>query len=187
VQEPTPGPGEVVVDVKAVALNFFDTLITRGKYQVRPDLPFSPGGEIAGTVVAVAPGISAPRVGARVAAYIGHGGARERVAVAANRCIAIPGGVSDEAAAGVSITYGTAVHGLGDRAKLKAGETVAVLGASGGAGLAAVEVSSLMGARVVSAGLIRSRHSGRSLGRDVFWSSGSLPERFPVCRSTSSC
>jgi len=150
VQEPTPGPGEVVVDVKAVALNFFDTLITRGKYQVRPDLPFSPGGEIAGTVVAVAPGISAPRVGARVAAYIGHGGARERVAVAANRCIAIPGGVSDEAAAGVSITYGTAVHGLGDRAKLKAGETVAVLGASGGAGLAAVEVSSLMGARVVA-------------------------------------
>lgn len=151
IAEPQAGPGEVVVRVTAAALNFFDTLISRGKYQHKPELPFSPSGEIAGVVESVGEGVASLAPGDRVAAYLGWGGAREKVAVAASACIAIPDGVSDEVASGVSITYGTAIHGLHDRARLKAGETVVVLGASGGAGLAAVEVAHLMGARVIAA------------------------------------
>lgn len=150
IDEPVAGPGEIVVRVRAAALNFFDTLITRGKYQAKPDLPFSPSGEVAGTVESVGPGVDlAP--GQRVAAYVGWGGAREKVAVDAVRAVPIPDNVSDAVAAGVSVTYGTAIHGLKDRARLKQGETVAVLGASGGAGLAAVEIAKLMGARVIAA------------------------------------
>lgn len=153
--EPVAGPGEVVVQVKAVALNFFDTLITAGKYQTKPELPFSPCGEIAGTVLSIGPGVAdsgAPvwRPGDRVMAYVGYGGAREQVVIPANQLVAIPDGVSDEVASGIAITYGTALHGLRDRGALMPGETVAVLGASGGAGLAAVEVAKAMGARVIA-------------------------------------
>lgn len=147
---PVAGPGEVVIAVKAVALNFFDTLITRGTYQDKPDLPFSPGGEVAGTVAAVGPGVDEFRAGDRVAAYLGWGGAREQVAVSAANVFAIPAGVPDDVAAGVSITYGTAIHGLRDRGTVQPGETVAVLGAAGGAGLAAVEMAKLLGARVIA-------------------------------------
>lgn len=149
--DPEPGPGEVVVGVKAVALNFFDTLITRGKYQYKPPLPFSPGGEMAGVVEKLGPGVSGLKPGQRVCGYLGAGAAREKVAVSADVLLPVPDGVSDEAAAGVTITYGTAIHGLKDRGRLEAGETVAVLGASGGAGLAAVEIAKLMGARVIAA------------------------------------
>lgn len=151
VAEPVAAAGEAVVRVKAAALNFFDTLITRGKYQTKPELPFSPCGEIAG-VVEAAGMLADARVkpGMRVAAYLGYGGARERVAVPAEALVPIPAGVSDEVAASVAITYGTAIHGLKDRGRLKAGETVAVLGAAGGAGLAAVEIAKLMGARVIA-------------------------------------
>lgn len=151
IAEPVAGPGEVVVRVTAAALNFFDTLISRGKYQHKPELPFSPSGEVAGVIESVGAGVTELRPGQRVAAYLGWGGARERVAVAADRCIVVPDGVSDEVAAGVSVTYGTAIHGLKDRARVRPGETVAVLGASGGAGLAAVEIAHLMGARVIAA------------------------------------
>jgi NADPH2:quinone reductase len=147
---PTAGPGQVVIAVKAAALNFFDTLITRGKYQVKPELPFSPSGEVAGVVESLGPGVEGFAVGDRVLACVGYGGAREKVAVGADALVPIPGGVSDEIAAGVSVTYGTAIHGLKDRAQLKPGETVAVLGAAGGAGLAAVEIAKLMGARVIA-------------------------------------
>ncbi len=147
---PQPGPGEVLVRVHAAALNFFDTLITRGKYQHKPALPFSPSGEIAGVVEAVGAGVSGLDTGTRVACYLGWGGAREQVAVAASSCIPIPDGVDDVVASGVAITYGTAIHGLRDRARLKPGETVVVMGASGGAGLAAVEIAKLMGARVIA-------------------------------------
>jgi len=145
-----PGPGEVAVAVRVAALNFFDTLITRGKYQQKPDLPFSPAGEIAGVVTRVGPGVSTLAVGDRVAAYLGWGGAREEVIVCAEAAIPIPDSVSDEAAAGVSITYGTAIHGLKDRGALQPGETVAVLGAAGGAGLAAIEIAKVLGARVIA-------------------------------------
>jgi NADPH:quinone reductase len=148
---PEPGPGEVRVRVRAVALNFLDTLITRGKYQYKPALPFSPAGEIAGVVDALGAGVTSVKAGQRVCAYIGWGGAREYAIVKAAALIAIPDTVSDEIASSVSVTYGTAMHGLVDRGRLKAGETVAVLGASGGAGLAAVEIAKLMGAQVIAA------------------------------------
>jgi NADPH2:quinone reductase len=150
IADPVPGPDEVVVRVRAAALNFLDTLITRGKYQFKPDLPFSPAAEIAGVVEAVGSGVGDLKPGQRVCGYIAWGGAREKVAVPAKLMIPIPDGVSDAAAAGISVTYGTAMHGLKDRGGLKAGESVAVLGASGGAGLAAVEISKLMGARVIA-------------------------------------
>lgn len=151
IAEPVAGPGEVVVRVRAAALNFLDTLISRGKYQFKPELPFSPAAEIAGVVEAAGDSVTDLKPGQRVCGYIAWNGAREKVAVAAKLMIPIPDGVTDAAAAGVSVTYGTAMHGLKDRGGLKAGESVAVLGASGGAGLAAVEVAKLVGARVIAA------------------------------------
>ncbi len=151
IDAPKPGPEDVVIRVNAAALNFFDTLVTRGKYQYKPDLPFSPAGEIAGTIAEVGQDVSGFKQGDRVAAYIGWGGAREYVAVAASAVVKIPANVSDDVAAGLAITFGTAIHGLKDRADLAQGETVAVLGASGGAGLAAVEIANLMGGRVIAA------------------------------------
>jgi NADPH2:quinone reductase len=151
IAEPVPGPGEVLIKVRAAALNFFDTLITRGKYQTKPELPFSPSGEIAGIVESIGTGVSGLKPGDRVAAYVGFGGAREKVAVPATAVIPIPANVSDDIASGISITYGTAIHGLKDRGEVRPGETVAVLGASGGAGLAAIEIAKLMGARVIAA------------------------------------
>lgn len=150
IADPVPTAGEVVVRVRAAALNFLDTLITRGKYQFKPDLPFSPAAEIAGVVEAVNTDVRELRPGQRVCGYIAWGGAREKVAVPAKLMIPVPDGVSDAAAAGISVTYGTAMHGLKDRGGLKAGESIAVLGASGGAGLAAVEIAKLMGARVIA-------------------------------------
>ena len=153
VADPAPAEGEVLVKVTAVGLNFFDTLVLRDKYQFTPRLPSSPGGEIAGVVEALGDGVTGVTgvsVGQRVMAYVGGNGCRERLAIKASSAIPIPDGVSDDVAAGVSITYGTAMHGLKDRANLRPGETVAVLGAAGGAGLAAVEIAKLMGARVIA-------------------------------------
>jgi NADPH2:quinone reductase len=147
---PVPGPGEALVGIKAAGLNFFDTLITRGRYQAKPELPFSPSAEVAGVVEALGPGVAGVSVGDRVMAYVGWGGAREKIAVPAAALVPIPEGVSDEIAAGLSVTYGTAIHALKDRGRLKPGETAAVLGAAGGAGLAAVEIAKLMGARVIA-------------------------------------
>lgn len=151
VPEPMAGNGEVVIRVEACALNFFDTLITAGKYQVKPPLPFSPGGEIAGLVDHVGQGVAGFSPGMRVMAYLGHGGLREKIAVAAERVVALPDAVGFEIGSGIAITYGTAIHGLRERAGVKRGETVAVLGAAGGAGLAAVEIAKLMGAQVIAA------------------------------------
>jgi NADPH:quinone reductase len=148
--EPRPGPGEVLIKVGAVGLNFFDTLSLRNKYQVTPRLPYSPGAEIAGTIEALGENVSGLNVRQRVAAFIGGNGCREKVVTKAKNTVPIPDGVGDEAAAGIPITYGTALHGLKDRGDLKAGETLAVLGAAGGAGLAAVEIGKVMGARVIA-------------------------------------
>ncbi len=152
IPSPVPGEGEATIRVSAVSLNFFDTLTPRGKYQNRPELPFSPGGEIAGTVTAIGPGVEGLSVGQRVLAYIGYNGCREEVLAPARAVIPIPDGVSDEAAAAIPIAYGTALHGLEDRGQVKAGDTVLVLGATGGTGLAAVEVAQRLGATVVAAG-----------------------------------
>jgi len=147
---PEPQSGEVLIRVKAVALNFLDTLIVRGKYQFKPDLPFSPGGEVAGTVERAGPGAADLPPGTRVMAYSRFNGCREYIALPGRDILPIPDAVSHETAAGLTITYGTAMHGLKDRGRLRAGETLAVLGASGGAGLAAVEIGKAMGARVIA-------------------------------------
>jgi NADPH:quinone reductase len=150
IAEAIPGTGEVTVAVKAVGLNFFDTLIIEGKYQVKPQLPFSPGGEIAGIVTKVGPLIAQLKVGDRVMGYVGHGGAREEMVVEASRLSIIPPELADEIAAGLSITYGTTLHALKDRADVRAGETLAILGAAGGVGQAAIEIGKIMGARVIA-------------------------------------
>jgi NADPH2:quinone reductase len=157
---------EVVVTVACAALNHADVLMSEGKYQVKPALPFSPGAEIAGLVES-APAGSGFAPGDRVVAYLGHGGARERVAVAPWRLVKIPDGVDDRAASGVPVTYGTALHALRDRTQLEAGETMAVLGASGGAGLAAVAIGKLLGARVIAVASAEKHDVCRAHGADV--------------------
>ncbi|HKQ94388.1 MAG TPA: NADPH:quinone oxidoreductase family protein [Aestuariivirgaceae bacterium] len=148
--EPAPGPEEAVVRVKVAALNFFDTLIIQGKYQIRPTLPFSPAAEVAGVVVKTGSKVGKLRVGQRVMGFLGWGGARELVAVEASRLIPIPDAVGDECAAALQVVYGTALHALKDRADLKPGEQLAVLGAAGGTGQAAIEIGKLLGARVIA-------------------------------------
>jgi NADPH2:quinone reductase len=150
--ESQPEAGQVVIRVAAVALNFFDTLIVRGKYQVRPELPFSPGGEVAGKIIRIGPGVEGLQVGQRVLGYVGYNGCREEVVVAAKDVIPLPDGVSEEAAAAMPVAYGTALHGLEDRGQVKPGQSVLVLGATGGTGLAAVEIAKLLGATVIAAG-----------------------------------
>lgn len=178
IADPVPGAGEAVVRVRAAALNFFDTLITRGKYQTKPALPFSPSGEIAGVVESVGPGVTGVKAGDRVAAAVGYGGAREKVAAPAASLIPIPPSVSDVVASAVSVTFGTAIHGLKDRGRVKPGETVAVLGASGGAGQAAVEIAKLLGARVIAAASGDKADVCRALGADevVDYDAGDLKE-----------
>jgi NADPH2:quinone reductase len=150
IAEPEPGPGEVVLAVKAVGLNFFDTLIIEGKYQYKPDLPFSPGAEVAGVVSALGRHVQGFAEGDRVMAHVFWGGCREKVVVAADRVVPLPSGIGFEAAAGLTVTYGTTIHALRDRAQMKPGETLVVLGAAGGVGQAAVEVGKVMGARVIA-------------------------------------
>jgi len=148
--DPAPGQGEVVVAVKAAALNFFDTLLIAGKYQLKPPFPFSPAAEFAGVVESVGAGVSGLAAGDRVLGYGGVGAAREKIALSAKRVVKIPDTLDFDRAAGITVIYGTALHALKDRAKLKAGETLAVLGASGGTGLAAIEIGKLMGARAIA-------------------------------------
>jgi len=150
IPDPAPGPGEAVVRVAAAALNFFDTLIIAGKYQTKPPMPFSPAAEFAGTVEAVGAGVTGIATGDRVLGYAGYGAARQRIAIAAERLVKIPPALDFDRAAGICVTYGTTLYALKDRAHLKRGETLAVLGASGGVGLAAVELGKLMGARVIA-------------------------------------
>ncbi len=151
VPSPVPGPRQVLVEVHAAGVNFPDSLIIQGKYQFRPDLPFSPGAEVAGVVKALGEGVTNVRVGERVIAATTWGGYAQRVLAQAERVIAMPDGMEFETAAGFLIAYGTSHHALKDRGELKAGETVLVLGAAGGVGLAAVEIAKAMGARVIAA------------------------------------
>lgn len=148
--EPVPGPGEVVVAVRAAALNFFDTLIIEDRYQFRPDQPFSPSAECAGTVHAIGEGVTGWAVGDRAALWAGWGCAREKVVSKADDLLAIPDALSDAQAAGLFVTYGTGLHALVQRGALQPGETLVVLGAAGGTGLAAVELGVLLGARVIA-------------------------------------
>lgn len=144
---PEPGAGEVLLKINACGVNFADTLMLKGTYQATPPYPFAPGMEVCGTVV----GGKALPEGTRVAAMIGAGGFAEYATAPATTCVPVPGTMTDAHAAGFMVAYGTAHLGLEHRARLKAGETLLVLGAAGGVGLTAVEMGKLMGARVIAA------------------------------------
>jgi NADPH2:quinone reductase len=147
---PHAGRGELVIAVKACGVNFFDALIVQGKYQIRPTLPFSPGGEVAGVVSEVGEGVTAFKEGSRVLAYTGHGGYAEQVTAEAASVVELPEHMDFVTTAAFPIAYGTSYHALKDRGQLRSGETLLVLGAAGGVGLAAVEIGKLMGARVIA-------------------------------------
>ncbi|HAL06837.1 MAG TPA: NADPH:quinone oxidoreductase [Brevundimonas sp.] len=151
IMDPTPGPGEVVIEVKAVGVNYPDALIIADKYQFKPERPFAPGAEVAGVVDAVGEGVKGVFRGDRVVAVPGWGGMVERLKIRAETLIPIPDGMDYETAAAFIMTYGTSYYALKDRAQLQPGETLLVLGAAGGVGAAAVELGKAMGARVVAA------------------------------------
>ncbi len=151
VPSPAAGEGQVVLSVKACGVNFPDTLIIQGKYQFKPELPFSPGGEVAGVVKEVGKGVTAVKPGDRVIAFNTWGGFAEEMVVEADRTIPMPDAMDFVPASGFVLTYGTSYHALKDRAQLKAGETLLVLGASGGVGIAAIQLGKMMGARVIAA------------------------------------
>lgn len=151
VDDLTPAAGQVRIAIEACGCNFPDTLIIEGKYQFKPDLPFSPGGEVAGVIDAVGEGVSADRIGESVIAMVPFGGYAEQMVIEQDKLLPRPSGMDGKTAAGFAMTYGTSMHALKQRAELKAGETLLVLGAGGGVGLAAVELGKLMGARVIAA------------------------------------
>jgi NADPH:quinone reductase-like Zn-dependent oxidoreductase len=151
VESPVPGPGQVRLRVKACSINFPDVLIIQDMYQFKPPRPFAPGGEAAGVIDAVGEGVTRWKAGDRVIAMLGNGGLAEEVLVDQGRLFRLPDGVSFEVGASILMTYGTNMHGLLDRGRLKAGDTLLVLGAAGGIGLSAVELGKAYGARVVAA------------------------------------
>ena len=150
IPEPKAGPGEAVVAIKAAALNFFDLLIIAGKYQHKPPFPFSPAAEFAGVVESVGAGVSNVAPGDRVIGWTGWGAAREKIAAGAAHLVQLPENLDFDRAAGLTVTYATTLYGLRERGNLKKGETLVVLGASGGVGLAAIEIGKIMGARVIA-------------------------------------
>jgi NADPH2:quinone reductase len=147
---PRPGPGEAVVTVRAASVNFPDVLIIQNKYQFKPPLPFSPGSELAGIVKEVGAGVSGFKAGDKVIAFTTYGAFAEEVKTEASRLLPMPEGMDYPSAAAFLLTYGTSDHALRDRAALKAGETLLVLGAAGGVGLAAIEIGRALGARVIA-------------------------------------
>lgn len=151
VAPPQPGRGQLLIDVKACAINYPDVLMIEDKYQFKPQRPYAPGGELAGVVAGLGEGVTGFAVGDRVIAMLGHGGLSEQVVADAARTYHLPASRSFEEGSALILTYATTIHALKDRASLRAGETLLVLGASGGVGLAAVELGKAMGARVVGA------------------------------------
>ncbi len=177
---PDPAPGEVLVRVRAAALNFFDTLIIENRYQSKPDLPFSPAAEFCGEIAAIGEGVGGWNPGERVSGHMGWGAAREFVTIAADRLARVPQDLRDEQAAGLAVTYGTTIHALVDRAAIQPGETLAVLGAAGGTGIAAIEIGKALGARVIACASSPDKLAlAESCGADdlVDYSSENLRER----------
>ena len=148
---PRPGPGEVVIDVKAAGVNFPDVLIIQNKYQVKPPLPFAPGAELAGVIKEVGAGVTAFASGDRVIAMTTWGAFAEECVARVEQLIRMPAQLDFATAAAFTLTYGTSWHALKDRGQLRAGETLLVLGAAGGVGLAAIEIGKALGARVIAA------------------------------------
>ncbi len=151
VADPAPGPGQVLIDVKAAGVNFPDALMIQNLYQFKPDLPFSPGGEVAGVVSALGEGVEGVKLGDRVIGSTGWGGMAEKIAVDVPRVTHIPDVMPFDEASAFLLTYGTSHHALKDRAHIQPGESLLVLGAAGGVGLAAVELGKVMGAKVIAA------------------------------------
>lgn len=148
--DPQAGPGQVVIDVKAAGVNFPDVLIIQGKYQFKPELPFIPGSEVAGVVRSVADDVTTFKPGDQVIAFTATGGFGQQLVVSAQALAPMPPGMDFETAAAITLTYGTSHHAVVDRAALKAGETMLVLGAAGGVGLAAIEIGKALGARIIA-------------------------------------
>ena len=148
---PAPGAGEVLIEIKAASLNFPDILIVQNKYQMKPPLPFVPGSEYAGVVQALGAGVTHLKVGQHVACLSGTGGFATHTLAPADRCMPLPPGFPFVDAAAFIMTYGTSHHALLDRAQLKAGETVLVLGAAGGVGTSAIQIAKMIGAKVIAA------------------------------------
>jgi NADPH2:quinone reductase len=153
----TPGPGQVAIEVHATGVNFPDVLIIQNKYQFKPELPFTPGSELAGIVRALGDGVTQFEVGDRVIAFIGQGAFAQQVAAPVHAVMPMPPGMDFDTAAAVTLTYGTSHHAVVDRAQLKAGETMLVLGAAGGVGLAAIDIGKAIGARVIAAASSQSK------------------------------
>jgi NADPH2:quinone reductase len=146
-----PGPGQIAIDVQAAGVNFPDVLTIQNKYQFKPALPFTPGGELSGVIRAVGEGVTRHKVGDRVIAFVGQGAFAQQIAVPEQAVMPMPPGMEFDIAAAITLTYGTSHHAVVDRASLKAGETMLVLGAAGGVGLAAIEIGKALGARVIAA------------------------------------
>src|SRR5215472_5440428 len=151
VESPVPGPGQVVISVRAAGVNFPDTLIIQGKYQFKPPLPFSPGGEVAGIVKEVGSGIEHVKVGDRVIASAAFGGFAEEFVADVDTLVPMPDDMDFDTAAALVMTYGTCLYALKDRGNLRPGERLLVLGAAGGIGLAAIEIGAILGAEVIAA------------------------------------
>jgi NADPH:quinone reductase len=149
--DPKPGPGEVLLAVKACGVNYPDVLIIEDRYQYKPPRPFSPGGEMAGVVEAVGPGVTQLKPGDRVIGSTIWGGMCEKLVIPAGQCVAMPAGMPYDQASALVLTYGTTIYALKDRGHLKKGETLLVLGAAGGVGVAALELGKAYGARVIAA------------------------------------
>ena len=167
-EEPVPGPGQVLLDVEAAGLGYVDALLVRGAYQVKTPLPFIPGSEVAGTIEAVGEGVSSDLIGSRVMALSPRGALTEKVAIPAAVCSTIPDEMSAEAAAGFIVSYCTALYGFETCGHLQPGETVLVLGAAGGVGMAAIDVAKAMGARVIAAAsTAEKRDAAKAHGADM--------------------
>ena len=180
VPAPACGPGQVRIGVHAVGINFPDCLMIEGKYQFKPEFPFSPGGELSGEILELGEGVTGLSVGDRVIAGGGHGGLAEEVVVSATGLRSVPTGMSMSQAAAWSTTYGTSYHALKQRGALQPGETLLVLGAGGGVGLAAVELGKAMGARVLAAASSEAkREAAKAAGADevIDYSDGELKEK----------
>ena len=201
--DPQPGPGQLLVRVRAAAINYPDVLIIEDKYQLKPPRPFAPGGEIAGEVIGVGEGVTGWSEGDRLIAVPGFGGLSEQIVVPAASAFRLPTERSFTEGAALLLTYATSIHALWDRGRLQAGHTLLVLGAAGGVGLAAVELGKARGARVVAAvssvdkadprvptsstipsgATMPSPPCAPSHGKAATWSSAS-PPAFPSSRST---
>ena len=182
---PTPSPkeGEVLIEIKAASLNFPDLLIVQNKYQMKPALPFVPGSEYAGVVQAVGPGVAHLRVGQHVACLSGTGGFGSHTLAPATLCMPLPQGFPFVDAAAFIMTYATSHHALVDRAQLKTGETVLVLGAAGGVGTAAIQIAKAMGAKVIAAASTDEKcELCNSIGADTTINSSRVNLRTPLRR-----